>query len=108
MPASEQKLGKLHEQVATALTEQVAGYMKPVVNAEGEEVGEELVRPSPALLTAAISFLKNNNITADPTENAALSELNKKLAERRKGKLGQDDLDAAAIAYAEREFGRMQ
>ena len=100
MAASEKTLGDLHEKVAKALTEQVEGYEEPVLNEEGEEVATKLVRPSPSLLTAAIAFLKNNNITADPEQNEALATLNKRLAEKRKGKANQLDLDAAADRYA--------
>ena len=99
MAANAGKLGELHEKVAEALTEQVVGYV------ETDEKGiERTVRPSPALLGAAIAFLKNNNITADPEQNEALRELSSKLADRRKRKIPQASLDAAAQEFSER-FG---
>ena len=98
MAASEKVLGELHAAVATALTEQVKGYL--VV----EDEVEKEVKPSPALLGAAIAFLKNNNITADAEDNAALRELGESLKARRQKKLPPAMLDAAAEAFAER-FG---
>ena len=95
MAASEQKLGELHEAVATAFAEQVKGFVE-----QDEEGREKIVRPSPALLGAAVAFLKNNNITADATENEALVGLSKALAARRKKQLPQASLDAAADAFA--------
>lgn len=94
MAASERVLGTLHEKVAIALTEQVEGYE------EETESGTKLVRPSPALLGAAIAFLKNNNITADAEDNAALRELGQALQAKRKRKLPQAALDEAAEHYA--------
>lgn len=99
MAASEKVLGELHEQVAKALTEQVVGYTETL-----EDGSSKLIRPSPALLGAAIAYLKNNNITADAEDNEALRELGAKLKERRSKRIPQASLDAAADAYAER-FG---
>ena len=48
-----------------------------------EDNVEKVVKPSPALLSAAIAFLKNNNITADPATNAALAGLAETLQKRR-------------------------
>ena len=99
MAASDKTLGALHQKVAAALTEQVEGYEETVYDKEGEPQ-VNLVRPSPALLGAAIAFLKNNNITADATENEALKDLSSKLAARRRGKIPQSALDEAADAFA--------
>lgn len=104
MAASEKKLGGLHEHVANELDEQVVGYMEPVFDLEGKVVSERKVRPSPAVLSAAIAFLKNNNITADVEDNAAMRQLSEALAARRKKKIPQAQLDAAAEAFADR-FG---
>lgn len=103
MAASEKKLGDLHEAVADALTEQVKGYTHTELNREGDEVEIE-VKASPALLSAAIAFLKNNNITADVEDNAAMRQLSEALAARRKKKIPQVQLDAAAEEFAAR-FG---
>lgn len=101
MAASEKVLGKLHEVVANAFMEQVVGYEE-----EDKEGNTRLVRPSPALLGAATAFLKNNNITADAEDNAALRELNSALQARRKKKIPQAALDDAAEAFSSR-FGDM-
>jgi hypothetical protein len=103
MAATEKVLGDLHKAVAMALTEQVAGLKVQELNAEGEPV-EVLVRPSPAVLSAAIAFLKNNNITADAEDNAALRELGLALKARQKKRIPQERLDEAASLFAER-FG---
>ena len=101
MAASESTLGTLHEAVAEALTEQVKGYT--VIEDEVEKV----VKPSPALLGAAIAFLKNNNITADAEDNAALRELGESLKARRQKRLPQALLDEAADQFADRFGGGM-
>ena len=95
MAASDKTLGNLHELVAAALTEQVQGYEE-----EDKEGVTRLVRPSPALLGAATAFLKNNNITADVEDNAALRDLGAALKARSKKKLPQAMLDDAAEAYS--------
>lgn len=100
MAASAKVLGALHEALAKALAEQVEGFV------EQTDEGEKVVRPSPALLGVAVTFLKNNNITADPDTNAALGELKDKLAARRKGKISTATLDAAANDFSER-FGNV-
>lgn len=100
MAATDKKLGDLHEAVADALSEQVKGYT--IVEDEVEKV----IKPSPALLGAAIAFLKNNNITADANDNAALRELGDALKARRAKKLPQASLDEAAEQFSNR-FGGM-
>lgn len=95
MAASEQKLGTLHELVADAFIDQVTGFTET-----GEDGKERVMRPSPALLGAATAFLKNNNITADATQNEALIGLSKALQARRRKQLPQQALDEAADTFA--------
>lgn len=64
--ATEDHLGILHGVVAEYLTLKLSSG-----KATAAEVG------------AAITFLKNNSITADPSTNLALSNLSRTLAERR-------------------------
>lgn len=98
MAASAKILGDLHKHVAQAFTEQVVGYTEEVER--GDKLVTVTVRPSPALLGAAVAFLKNNNVTADPETNASLSKLKDTLAARRKGHVSPAVLDAAAESYA--------
>jgi hypothetical protein len=90
--ASETALGQLHAAVATVLTKQL----------DNDEV-------SAATISAAITFLKNNNITADAEGNAELSTLAARLAEKRKS--GKDDMAnkhdalAAAAERLEKDLG---
>lgn len=83
--ASEDKLGLLHGVVAEYLT------LKLMTGAAtAAEVG------------AAITFLKNNSITASPSTNAAISNLTRTLAERKARKGGK--LTAAEGKEAEEAF----
>lgn len=102
MAASDKKLGTLHELVADAFTEQVRGYE------EETEQGTKFIRPSASILGAAAAFLKNNNITADAEDNAALRDLGLALSARRKKKIPQEALEAAAEQYAFSMGGGLQ
>lgn len=82
MAASDKALGELHGLVARSLTARLEG---------GEFTAAEL--------GAAISFLKNNNITADATDNVELRALGDQLAARRRKKIPQNVLDEAAEAF---------
>lgn len=88
--ATESALSELHGHLARALTEIVKGAeVQEVVDAVDED--GELIRkvitvrklPTAAELQAAAKFLKDNSITADPGESAAIGELEQALAERR-------------------------
>ena len=107
MPANEKVLGTLHEAVAGALQEQVEGFTEVEVLPDGTE-REKKVRPSPALLGAAIAFLKNNNITADPTGNAEMANLKEALAKRRSKRSTAAELDAAAELFAQSVDGPLR
>jgi len=82
--ATEDALGTLHGVVAEYLTLKLC-----TGKATAAEVG------------AAITFLKNNSITASPSTNAALSKLSQTLQERRTRKGG---LTKQAAAEAEQAF----
>ncbi len=86
MAATDKKLGELHEAVATCLIQAI----------EHSEEG-----PSASLLAVAVGFLKNNNITADPTTNSELAALGERLAARRQKKLTPKQLDEAAEHFAQ-------
>lgn len=71
--ASESALGELHAAVAGALTN--------VIQATDKETGVSLC--TAAHLGAAIAFLKNNNITADPDTNKGLTALRDAIQRKR-------------------------
>lgn len=93
--ATEEDLASLHGEVARALTDAVQGTV----------IEDVKVPASAAHIMAAITFLKNNNITADAGANADLAALNKALADKRKKKkLSLTDIQGAAELF-ERELG---
>ena len=83
--ATEEKLASLHDAVADALT---AG-IKETKTVTDEETGEVLTYhvANPALLTVAIKFLKDNDITCQPSEENKIGGLKAELAERKKNRL---------------------
>lgn len=82
MAASDTVLQELHELVARAFVQKVKTRVVEVLGKDGE-VHEQTVEPTAAELAAAITFLKNNNITAAPAEDGALSELAQLVEARR-------------------------
>lgn len=97
MKASDKELGGLHLQVArsfsraledtataTALLEEHRDELPDAVIAFLERVSD----PSPSLLAAAVKFLKDNDITCSISENEAMSDLEKRLQEKRKRSVG--------------------
>lgn len=84
MAANETKLGALHEKVATVLTEALEGNVIPAeFDSEGEEIAPEVrMPPSAAIITSAIQFLKNNNITCAPSEDNSMGKLRDAVAAR--------------------------
>jgi hypothetical protein len=91
MAATDNALQELHAQIARSLTEAV----KPIDVVDEETGTVKTLPPSAAHLAAAITFLKNNNITASPTSNKALSDLSDALAARRKKKIAPAALQEA-------------
>lgn len=96
--ATDKDLGELHGALARALTDVVAAGVSTVVD------GEVVKMPaSPAYLAAAITFLKNNNITAGK-DDSELDALKQALEQkRRRGPaLSQQALDEAAALFDQR------
>ena len=91
MAATDKALGTLHQAVATGLTE----ALKPV-----PLEGGGILQAPPAYFAAAIAFLKNNNITADPTTNKDLAELGDALRRRRNNRLTPQQMEEAADQFA--------
>ncbi len=75
----------MHGAIARDLTERIVGREVDAINAKGEIVKQK-VYATAAEIAAAITFLKNNNITADAAENEDLKSLNDSLQKRRRGR----------------------
>lgn len=100
--ASSNELGDLHKIVSNVLAGRLTA---PVLTKDGEVVpGTEGFGCTAADITAAISFLKNNNISADAEANEGLTDLKRALEERRK--LGKStllaDQQAASAVFTDR------
>lgn len=93
--ATEAALAELHGAVAIALTGAVQGG----VETSEDGTATRVIPASAAHIMAAITFLKNNNITADASSNSALDDLSKALAAKRqsaKQRMSRVDVQAAA------------
>lgn len=101
--ATEDDLSVLHGALANALTSVITDGVPVVVKGEeGDSV--EKVPASAAYFAAAITFLKNNNITAG-RGNAELGALKAALENKRAAKrpvLSQEALDEAAELFGNR------
>lgn len=80
--AKENKLASLHDVLATVLIKQLSE-----VSVEEDEAGEQVqfFTATPALLTACMKFLKDNDITCVPDETSSVQTLKDQLAERKQG-----------------------
>lgn len=79
--ASDATLKALHAVLAAELLDMVKNGV-PVFDKEGNEAGTR--KPTAAELTVAVTFLKNNDITADLNDSDATRELREALEARRK------------------------
>lgn len=77
--AAEERLGALHAAVADTLITQLEG--KPVIGDDGEIIGYDI---DPRIISAAITFLNNNKIVANPFLDEKVSEIELRLKERSK------------------------
>jgi hypothetical protein len=77
--ATEEELASLHGVIARELKTVILDGTTVMVKGEPTKV-----TASAAYFMAGLTMLKLNNITADPTSNAELSDLTKALAQRRK------------------------
>lgn len=85
------KLNNLFDLVTDAFIDKVRGGEQTIVNKDGDEVTVQL-KPTAAELAAAVTFLKNNNITATPADDNKLGELEsmvKERAERRRARMAR-------------------
>lgn len=81
MAASDTLLKELHAELARQLLDVVKNGV-PVFAKEGDEVGTR--KATAAELAVAVTFLKNNDITADLNDSDATKELREALEARRK------------------------
>lgn len=108
--ASEEELATMHGAIAKGLTEILTEGVDMVVKTgRGEDAETEVIKTpaSAAYYMAAITFAKNNGITADPTRNKELSDLEAALKARRqnaKGALSKRTIEETASVF-ERDLG---
>lgn len=96
MAASEKVLGEIHDATSKWCRLILEGV--PLLDKEGSAVLKEdgqpwLVPPSAAHLTVIRAFLKDNEITCDPTNDSSVDALRKKLEERRRREKGAVVID---------------
>lgn len=105
-PATSNDLGVMHKLVADVLTKQLQladDALSGDLTAEQiEALGESFGDTTKICIGAAITFLKNNAITAPVDASGELESLSKALAEKRsasKQRLSKQQLDDAARAF---------
>jgi reverse gyrase len=104
--ATENDLASLHGVIARTLADVISEGSSVVVG-KGEDAVVEKVTASAAYIMAGITFLKNNNITADPGSNKELDDLQKVVAERRqrsKERMSKRTIEQVAETF-ERDLG---
>lgn len=79
--STEQELSELHGTVARVLKTQLTETIEVTNEDTGEK--EVLLTATPAVLSAAIKFLKDNDITASVAEDENLGDLEELLAQKR-------------------------
>ena len=95
--ANEKALGSLHAKITEVFQKVLARYetrldMIDLINAgeiESEmlsELMDDAAIPNPAMLSAITKFLKDNDISFDTEQLEELSDQERRLAERRKGR----------------------
>lgn len=96
MAASEKVLGEIHDATSKWCRLILEGV--PLTDKDGNAVLKEdgqpwLVPPSAAHLTVIRAFLKDNEITCDPSNDSSVDALRKKLEERRRREKGPTVVD---------------
>lgn len=102
--ATEDDLNELHGEIARGLTEVVRNGVVVAVKEDGEEVR---THAPAAYFMAGITMLKNNNITASPSKNAALGDLADALAARRRSSKTKLNTGMQAIQDAQDQLDHM-
>ncbi len=95
-PASSDKLGALHEALAIVIAAQVSERASDI-DEDGVTISEYYTA-TPALLTVAARFLKDNDITCTEEDSEGLSDLAEELKKKKKrGKVAKiSHIDEAA------------
>jgi hypothetical protein len=101
MAASEKILGSLHEVVTESLLQDFEA-----AEAIEDPVTRTLARDK--VRAQAITFLKNNNITADPETDKGLAALREKLKNRSNQRPAKATLTEAAEAFAKANGDMLQ
>jgi hypothetical protein len=89
-------MNELHAALAKTLTQEVQEREVEYTETDGDgnEVKRVRVeRPSASWAAVAAKFLKDNSVTMAPDDSNALGELEKELADMRKGRTGFTDQD---------------
>lgn len=92
MSSTSNELGELHKVVANVLSKQV-GQIFEEKNEEGVIV-DRYYAATPALLTVAARFLKDNDITCEIEDSKGMSDLQAELDKRKKGRGKLTDISA--------------
>lgn len=91
MAATDQRLGELHALLTEHFMEILSGKVE-------DEDGNVVMVPA-AVIGTIVAFLKNNNITADPTTNKAVAGLTAMLERKATRRLDRKSLQEAADAF---------
>lgn len=91
-PAKETRLGDLHNKVAEVMIKALDQVQIAQDKYEAGNVDTELIdsppEVAPALLSVMVKFLDSNKITCAPEAGNQMSELEKKLAEKKTRRVG--------------------
>lgn len=101
--ATESALGDLHQSVARVLNDVVTNESEIIeYDAEGNEIqtGKMEYTCTPAMMAAAIKFLKDNSITCDIEQSDNMGSLRESLAKRQKHSRLNDPKGAAGQLQA--------
>ncbi len=97
--ANEATLGNLHAKVAGVFTKILDTYEQRIDNPPMDDDGDPMpeVEPNPAMMGAITKFLKDNSISFDTEEIAALSDTEQRLVQRRKQRAKLIDLTTLKV-----------
>lgn len=91
--ATDKELGKLHKQIAAAFSQALMAREEAaaILDEHGDDLPDNVQEflkkysePNPSLLTSAVKFLKDNDITCAVTDSEDLSDIQKRLKSKRR------------------------